>query len=233
MLNRVQTADPEPRAAPPEASKFDAYAQNYTELHRQNLKSSGEDPEYFARYKVECLRRLGATGPVLDYGCGIGNLTLHLAQEFEQVCGTDPSRESLRVARARVPTAEFTEEPPSEPRFNTAVLAGVLHHVPPPERETTVRRVREALRPGGRLVVFEHNPLNPVTRRAVRECPFDDDAILLFPWELRRLLARAGFDRVEQRYIVFFPRVLAPLRRLEPKLGWLAFGAQTLTVATR
>jgi hypothetical protein len=83
------------------------------------------------------------------------------------------------------------------------------------------------------VVVFEHNPLNPLTQKSVRDCPFDDDAILLFPWELRGLLARSGFERVRQDYIVFFPRLLRRLRPLEPKLGWLCLGAQTLTVAER
>jgi SAM-dependent methyltransferase len=215
------------------ASKFDAYAREYGRIHEQNLTASGEGPEYFANYKLDCLLRAGAKGPILDYGCGIGQLTVKLAQAFEQVHGCDPSQESLRVARERVPTATFWAGAPPEGEFETVVLAGVLHHIPRVERDDTLRQVRRALTPSGRVIVFEHNPLNPITQKAVRECPFDDDAVLLWPRELRRRFVRAGFSSVHVDYIVFFPRPLRALRPLEPKLRWCALGAQTMTVATR
>jgi SAM-dependent methyltransferase len=113
------------------------------------------------------------------------------------------------------------------------VLSGVLHHVPRAERLGVLAQVRAKLRPGGRLFVFEHNPLNPVTRRTVATCPFDDDADLLWPWQAKRLLSDAAFRQVRLDYIVFFPRPLAALRPLEPRLGWLPLGAQQLVVGTR
>ena len=80
--------------------------------------------------------------------------------------------------------------------------------------------------------MFEHNPWNPVTRRAVADCPFDDDAILLWPRELRSLFREAGYEDVRQDFIVFFPRSLALLRPLEPKLRWLFLGGQTMTIGS-
>lgn len=216
-------------------SKFDEYATDYQALHRSSVATSGEDPDYFARYKLACLRRLGAQGPLLDYGCGIGNLTTHLAVEYPDVHGFDPSAASLTVARERAPTAHFwePERPPQKRYFATVVLAGVLHHVAPKDRNRLLRDAYEFLKPKGRLVVFEHNPLNPLTRKAVRDCPFDDDAILLFPDELRRRVADAGFTQVQVSYIVFFPRAFARLRRWEPHLRRCFLGAQTMTVAGR
>ena len=64
----------------------------------------------------------------------------------------------------------------------------VLHHVRPSDRADLVGELATRLAPGGRLVVFEHNPLNPVTVNAVQACAFDADAVLLFPWEVTRLL---------------------------------------------
>jgi hypothetical protein len=93
-----------------------------------------------------------------------------------------------------------------------------------------VSLVASKLAPGGRLFVFEHNPYNPLTRRAVRDCPFDDDAILLPPGEVRGLLQRAALAGVRQDFVLFFPRSLARLRPLEPWLRWCPLGAQTLTV---
>ena len=82
-------------------------------------------------------------------------------------------------------------------------------------------------------MVFEHNPLNPVTRKAVADCPFDEDAELLYPWTVTGLLRDAGLAEVALRYIVFFPRALAALRPLEPKLSRLPAGAQVMAVGVR
>lgn len=216
-------------------TKFDAYAQSYQDMHAASIAASGESTDYFAQYKLDCLKRIGAEGPVLDYGCGIGNLTEKLVGWASEVHGYDPSRESLAVANKRAPSAILHEDPAALPdsHFETAVLAGVLHHVRPEERLELLRSVQTKLRPGGRLVVFEHNPLNPLTRKAVKDCPFDDDAILLSPWEAKGLLAEAGYSKVRLDYIVFFPKILAFLRPLEPRLRWLLLGAQTMLVAHR
>jgi SAM-dependent methyltransferase len=214
------------------AAKFDAYARSYDELHNENLAASGESLEYFAEYKLECLKRAGAPlgAPVLDYGCGIGNVTSVLGRAFTDMHGFDPSSESLRVIRERMPGSTFYSDRDRMPdsHFETAVLSGVLHHVPRTERLPTMQTVRQKLRPGGRVFVFEHNPLNPVTLRAVATCPFDDDADLLYPWQAKRLLRDAGFTDVTLQFIVFFPRPLSFLRPLEPKMGWLPGGAQML-----
>lgn len=221
----------------PTAAKFDEYASEYDRLLEESIRSSGESHAYFQEYKVERLLRLGIeeSQPILDFGCGVGALTEHLAQRFSRVEGYDPSAKSLEVARARVPGVTFHESQESLPNagYRAVVLSGVLHHVPKRDREAVLTSVRQKLAPGGRLVIFEHNPLNPLTRRAVVACSFDDDAILLWPWELRRLPRRSGFSEVRVDYIVFFPRRLAKLRPLEPRLGWLFLGAQTMTTAVR
>jgi len=50
---------------------------------------------------------------------------------------------------------------------------------------------------------------------------------------VKRVLADAGFADADLRYIVFFPKVLAALRPLEPKLSRLFMGAQTMCTATK
>ena len=219
------------------AAKFDRYVESYESLHAANVALSGEDTDYFSRYKVDCLRRKGlpTTARLLDFGCGIGNVTSKLVEQFTNVHGYEPSRLSGEKARERAPNATIYDELSAVPdaSFAAALLSGVLHHVPPPERLEVMTQVLQKLEPGGRLFIFEHNPYNPLTRRAVASCEFDDDAILLPPRELRRLLKRAGFAHVELDYIVFFPKPLAFLRPLEPKLRWLMVGAQTLTMAIK
>jgi 2-polyprenyl-3-methyl-5-hydroxy-6-metoxy-1,4-benzoquinol methylase len=231
--------DEESSHAASDRAKFDAYADDYVAVHQQNIAITGEKPEYFAIYKLRCLERLvGASfdQPVLDYGCGVGMLTQQLGGRFPQVEGYDPSEQSVTSARKRAPRTRFHTSLADVPngRFGLVIMSGVLHHVNPPERDGVIRQAIQKLRPGdGRLVVFEHNPLNPLTRRAVAQCAFDDDAILLWPWEARRLLRGAGLRAVTLRFIVFLPRLLAPLRFIEPHLGAVPLGAQVMLVGTR
>src|SRR5262249_39120290 len=144
---------------------------------------------------LRCLERMGAGTPILDFGCGIGNLTEQLVKTYRDVHGYDPSTESLGLAKPRAPGAIFHHDLEAVPNatFATAIVAGVLHHVAPAERGALLGEVKSKLSPGGRVVVFEHNPWNPLTRRAVANCAFDDDAVLLWPRELKRVLRDSGF----------------------------------------
>src|SRR6266516_3295056 len=87
------------------ATTFDRYARSYEDLHAASIKASGEPTAYFAAYKMECLARLGVKEPILDFGCGIGNLTEQLVKTYGRVHGYDPSAESLRIARSRAESA--------------------------------------------------------------------------------------------------------------------------------
>jgi SAM-dependent methyltransferase len=226
-----------PTRASSNAEKFDRYAGDYERLHAENVALSGEGIEYFAQHKVECLRRHGVPpdASVLDFGCGIGSVTAKLAERFERLTGYEPSSKSAALARRRVPRIAVHEDiaAVADEHFDVAVLSCVLHHVPPRERRALLRQLLGKLRKGGRVFVFEHNPLNPLTRHAVRTCAFDDDAVLLWPWETTPLLESAGFGRVAHEYIVFFPKPLAFLRPLESRLSWLPAGAQQLIVGTK
>jgi SAM-dependent methyltransferase len=219
------------------AAKFDAYAEDYTRLHANNVSVTGEEPDYFAGYKVDCLERKGVkrSDRILDFGCGIGNVTIKLAERFQNLAGYEPSVASAEKAQARVPSAAIHHDIGALPDggFDVAMLSCVLHHVQPPERPALLEQLLGKLRPGGRLFVFEHNPFNPLTRYAVATCEFDDDAVLLWPWEAKRLLRVNGFSSVELDYIVFFPKPLAFLRAVEPKLSWLPAGAQQLIIGTK
>ncbi|MFO0678997.1 MAG: class I SAM-dependent methyltransferase [Polyangiaceae bacterium] len=211
--------------------EFDRHARTYDDDHRASIRASGEDPDYFAAYKRDVLVRLlgsSFTSPVLDFGCGIGNLLVHLHESFPDVHGYDPSSMSVARAKERVPSASLTSDLDALPKgkFGAIVVANVLHHVKPDERASLVARMTSLLAEGGRLVVFEHNPWNPLTRRAVATCKFDEDAILLWPWETKRLLRDAGLEGTSLDYIVFFPKFLAGLRPMEPNLAWLPIGAQ-------
>lgn len=223
----------------PHDPHFDRYASSYHDLHRTSVRASGEEPEYFAAYKVDYMATDLGPGvaasriEILDFGCGVGGSIPHLRSRFPaaSLFGADVSGESIDLARQAHPDITFSRvghdriELP-DACVDVVMAACVYHHIPPSEREHWTAEIGRVLRPGGRLYIFEHNPLNPLTRKVVRDCPFDDDAILLPHEESLALFANAGFRDINLDYIVFFPRQLALLRPLERMLGWLPLGAQ-------
>jgi len=82
-------------------------------------------------------------------------------------------------------------------------------------------------------MLYEHNPLNMLTVRAVNSCPFDENAILISANAMRNHFKSAGFIFPSVRYRVFFPRFLGLIRWMEDWLKWLPLGAQYYIVASK
>jgi len=222
-------------------TEFDKFALEYAELHRTNISASGEDPEYFAEYKIRDLRDLCAAPGlgrmptrILDFGAGIGASVAHIKRYFPaaQLTCADVSVASLRIAAQRFTgAADFVtfdgrRLPFADGSFDCVFSACVFHHVEPALHVGLLLELRRVLRPGGLIMIFEHNPLNPLTVRAVRTCPFDENAILIRAAKLTGRLVDAGFTGATARYRVFFPRALRLLRPLEKWMKWLPLGAQ-------
>src|SRR5205085_10701942 len=96
-----------------------------------------------------------------------------------------------------------------------------------------VEEMRRVVRPGGLVAVFEHNPWNPLTRRVVRSCAFDEDVELLRRRELESLLRAAGLQVVRGEYLLFFPWRARLLQAAERTLTGLPLGAQYVVAARR
>lgn len=212
---------------------FDKFTGSYNSLLRQNTKFFVADDTYFARYKVLLTKQMLDRKParILEYGCGIGRNIPFLRQYFKssEICGSDISAKSLDVARTQNPGIYFWEEgdvTSERSEFDLVFVAGVFHHIPPGERAGIARNLYSRLKRGGSLVVFEHNPYNPLTRYIVSSCVYDEDAVLLAPSEVRHHLEQAGLGVVKHSYALFFPPSLWMLRWLEKRLGWLPLGGQ-------
>jgi ubiquinone/menaquinone biosynthesis C-methylase UbiE len=230
-----------------EEAEFDRFADEYRQLHAGNVRLSGETPEFFAEYKIADVAAL--VGPqfprrdpaVLDFGAGVGTSVPYFRRYFPNASLTclDVSRKSLDVGASRYPgQAEFVhfdggELPFADDQFDLVFLACVLHHIPHAEHPTILQELQRVLRRGGSLVVFEHNPYNPLTVHAVNTCPFDENAVLLRPHRLRSQVARAGFADARIRYRLFFPHFLRALRPCESWLRWLPLGAQYFVHASK
>ncbi|MDR6857580.1 class I SAM-dependent methyltransferase [Variovorax guangxiensis] len=225
-------ADARGEASAPAKIDFDDYSQDYDALLHESTKLYAEDSEYFARYKVDLVKK-AARGPVrrvLEYGCGTGRNIGYLQEAFPdaQIMGTDVSEASLAIAAQNNRSAgfELEQEGLELAAFDLIFVASVFHHIPPAERAGVMGTLARRLAPAGSIDVFEHNPFNPVTRRIVSNCPFDADAVLLKPVELRGLFRDAGLQVQQQSYCLFVPPRLGWLLPLEKYMRWLPLGGQ-------
>jgi SAM-dependent methyltransferase len=232
-----------------EEAEFDKFAAEYRALHAANIRLSGEAPEYFAEYKIvdiaHELARLGtprAEAPrVLDFGAGVGYSVPFFERHLprSRVTCLDVSKKSLEIGAARHGTqADFRHfdgavVPFGAETFDIALASCVFHHIPRAEHVALLGELHRVLATGGLLFVFEHNPLNPLTRHAVDTCPFDENAELIRAPTMRGRVRAAGFASPEVKYRIFFPHALRALRPLEPRLSWLPVGAQYYVVAKK
>jgi ubiquinone/menaquinone biosynthesis C-methylase UbiE len=220
---------------------FDEFAADYRQIHNEALKFSGTDSDFFSKQKVEEVRKHEAQDnlKILDLGCGDGNSGVFFQKYFpdSKYLGLDVSQESIAVARSRnLPNAEFAhyngfDLSAEENSFDVVFIACVLHHINFDHHEKVLGEVRRVLKPDGRLYIFEHNPFNPVTRKVVRDCPFDEDAVLLSPFYTKKVLTKLNFRQISTNYTIFFPRVKALnwALPLENYLKWLPMGGQYYT----
>ena len=218
---------------------FDEYADEYESLLQDQLSFFSNDRGYFSNHKAAIAAKLFDEQPnrILDFGCGIGLSLPYLHKYFPQsdLFATDVSNKSLDHVRQTHAFARVLNDKEIDGlTFDLIFVAGVFHHIAPTERQAVIQRLEGLLSDRGKLCIFDHNPYNPVTRRMVSTCPFDEDAVLLTRQELCGLLTDQTHLSVQARnYCLFFPEPLKALAPLERLLGWLPLGGQYYVVAGR
>jgi len=224
-------------------AEFDKFADSYRDCVNSTLGPAGEDSDYFARGRVDWLKRVFARESsirkVMDFGCGVGLGTPHLLTlpRIELLIGIDVSEESLKHAHANfgaecVRFASFADYRPSA-EVDLVVCCGVFHHIPPESRPGAVQFIYDSLRPGGWLAFWEHNPWNPGVVYIMNNSPIDQDAIRVKPHRARHMLRAAGFSVLRTDYLFFFPGFLSNLRFLEPALSRFPVGGQYLVLGRK
>lgn len=214
---------------------FNIYANNYDKILESDLKFFGEENSYFADYKVKIVKENFLKDPkqILEYGCGIGRNLKFFEKYFpgSEISGCDISGKSIQVAKEenRNVNLFLIEENvlnESQNKFDLVFVSCVLHHIAPELRDDALNKISSLLKPGGSLFIFEHNPLNPLTRKIVRDCIWDKDAILLDMSETERLMKGAGINVEKKKFTLFFPGFLNFLRSAEKYLGSIPMGGQ-------
>lgn len=230
---------------PQKPTEFDRFSSRYAATVNDSISFSGLQVDFFVRAKAERLLELiqahfGDPHPlsVLDVGCGVGSYHPLLQGEVAAISGVDVSAESLRLARDENPDVDYRSFdgnalPFADGSFDVAYAICVVHHVPLENRSSFLTEMTRVVRPGGLVVLFEHNPFNPATRFAVWKCPFDEDAVLLSRGSSYALLRAAGLKNVAGRYMLALPAIEGRLRRLDDALSALPLGAQYYALGVR
>ncbi|MGB8274067.1 MAG: class I SAM-dependent methyltransferase [Alphaproteobacteria bacterium] len=160
-----------------------------------------------------------AQGRVLEIGIGSGLNLPFYSVEARELCGVEPSRRLIGMARhaasCAAPRVEFlngTAEmlPYEDASFDTVVSTWTLCSIPQVDR--ALAEVRRVLKPGGRFLFIEHgcardagvrrwqDRLNPAWRAFSGGCNLNRDIVAL--------LKAAGFEvaSLESGYLLKGPR---------------------------
>lgn len=227
------------------AEDFDGFADSYEEMINQAVAFAVREHAFYIDVKREHILRLAQQHfanlenlNVLDLGCGLGAYHPGLEGTFRELHGADVSAQSVKLAAARhlfvrYATYDGSHLPYGDGQFSMVFTICVMHHVPPPQWESFVAEAYRVTTFGGLMLVFEHNPYNPLTQYIVKTCDMDEDAVLLRPAKLRRMFRSAGFTDVFTRTIISIPPTGRLLTRIDSLLGNLPFGAQYYLCATK
>jgi ubiquinone/menaquinone biosynthesis C-methylase UbiE len=178
-------------------SNFDRIAEDYDE----SLPAHVVDHylERRARFVIEHCPR----GSALDVGCGTGALAARLAGAGYEMVGVDPSEGMLRVLEQRTSqvrgvrgsgtSLEFPDD-----SFDLVYCVAVMHHIAAAaDVSRTLAEMVRVAKPGGRVLVWDHNPRNPYWRLLMARVPQDTgEERLIGVDELLRGLVDAGAEPV-------------------------------------
>jgi SAM-dependent methyltransferase len=236
MRDRLETASEEIRAlraglsgaAPAAAAAAESAASDaaYTAFENRFRGSRDEVRERLAGY----VDRLRGQGPVVDLGCGRGELLELLREAAVPARGVETNAHAVAECRVRGLDVSCTDllsflRSQADGSLGALFAAQVAEHLPPPVLQAALEQAHRVLRPEGLLILETVNPrsvlafLEVYIRDLTHERP-------LHPETLRFLAAAAGFTdvRVELRSPVDAASRLQPI----PSDGLPSRAAQAL-----
>lgn len=156
-MNDPRDADePRERAAAARRLVRDGYDRASQAYRGDTFEYAGSAYQYWLE---RFIARLPQGARVLDLGCGNGlPVARELARRGFVVTGMDLSAVQVERARVLVPSAHFecadmTEAPLGESRYDGVVAFHSIINVPLAEQPALVRRMQDALVPGGTLLL--------------------------------------------------------------------------------
>ncbi|MBV5318572.1 MAG: class I SAM-dependent methyltransferase [Desulfobulbaceae bacterium] len=228
---------------------FDRVAPDYEQIHNRSLPPGVRSDTFVTQKAAKVVQWITDEYAdqefcYLDFGCGNGRLFKCLvasdllqpllAHNGLRLFGFDTSVDSLKEAKAiagddRISLVNNWGALPQDIRFDLVISCNVFHHIPPAERAETVQALRARMKANATLIIWEHNPFNPLTRLIVKACPFDKDAHLLRLTTTISLFQAQAFRYITHAYLNVLPPGLhrwPAVAALESKLAQIPMGAQ-------
>jgi ubiquinone/menaquinone biosynthesis C-methylase UbiE len=163
------------------SSHFDSIADVYDESLPAHVV------EHYLRKRSRFVVEHCPRGEGLDVGCGTGTLAARLAGAGYRMSGVDSSEGMLDVLRERSPAVRAvrgsgTELPFPDESFDLVLSVAVMHHIADaPDVTRTLAEMVRVARPGGRILVWDHNPRNPYWKLLMARVPQDTGEERLIP----------------------------------------------------
>jgi SAM-dependent methyltransferase len=224
LERRAPGAAPTTVAAQPRAAAIPDYF-----AFESRMRGSTEEIRRRQRAYVEDFRE---HAPVLDVGCGRGELLGLLREAGIAASGVDADADMVAYARGEGLDVEQADALDHLERLDEGALGGifagqVVEHLPPPVLLRLLVLAHAKLRPGGLLVAETINPLSPLALRNY----FADltHAQPLVPETLALLARHAGFAEPEIRYL----NAPEPAEGVDPRLNEIVFAPLDYALVVR
>jgi SAM-dependent methyltransferase len=135
------------------------FRKDQIEANREAFFAEGE--AFIGYWMAEIDKHFGGVprGRALDFGCGVGRLTLPLADHFEAVVGLDISQGMLEEARRNSAGRNIDFRPSddalsqAEGTFDFVCSVIVLQHIPTARGMSILARLLERVGPGGACLI--------------------------------------------------------------------------------
>ena len=162
--------------------------------------------------------RLRGRGPVIEVGCGPGQVARYLHERGVQVTGLDLSPDLIERARRLSPEIPFLQGDMAAIQVADGALAGIVGfysilHFPPPQVPAVLRELARALRKDGLLLLAFHVGTQPVHLQDWWGHRVSLDFYFFEPESMAAWLREAGFEVLERDIREPYPDVEHPSRR--------------------
>ncbi|HEU0115706.1 MAG TPA: methyltransferase domain-containing protein [Thermomicrobiales bacterium] len=201
----------ETKPAARDHTDFDAIADEYDDSLPHHVV------EHYLRKRLAFIQAWTRPCPTLDLGCGTGVLAERVAAAGYDVVALDPSRGMLTQLRRRQPgipavAGSGQALPFADDTFGLTYCVAVMHHVAEPDAvRATLTEMARVTRPGGHILVWDHNPRNPYWPLLMRRVPQDTGAERLIPEdEIIRGLRAGGAQPVHAAQLGLMPDFTPP-----------------------
>jgi ubiquinone/menaquinone biosynthesis C-methylase UbiE len=231
------------------SNEFDEYAFNYLKSLENPIRNLiNKDNEYFIEAKTNIIKELinlyfsdSQYLNIVDVGTGIGLFEKFLQGSNIKIFGIDLSYQMLQVAK-NINTikgggycqANAFHLPLPDNSADIVFTSCVIHHIPDEKRELVIKDMYRVCKPGGMIVIFEHNPLNLLTQFVVNTTPLDKNTRLVSSKKLYSLIRNMGVKKCTVNYFLYGSREIDKLINSFMKIiGKTPLGGQYFILAAK